>query len=327
MIAAHMTDTPSPSRRINPATIALGAAALLAVSAVAVAAYHAGQSSVEPSGNSATANAMAANQGGSVEDMINSLRERLRQNPDNDQGWFLLGLSYRNAGDFEQAEQAFRRASELQPRNADYAAYLGETILLKSGAGHPAPEAATLFRRAIQLDANNAQARYYLATMKDLGGDHRGAIDDLVNLLRTAPADAPWAAQVRDAVTAIAQQNHIDIAGRLPPAPAVAAAPAGSTATAAIPGPTPDQMRAANGIPPSQQDQMVRAMVDGLAARLRQNPRDADGWIRLMRSRMVLHDNGGARDALRSGLAAFAADAPTQNRLRAAAGELGIPAA
>jgi len=328
MIAGLMTDPSPPSRRITAPTIALGVAALLAVSAVAVAAYHAGQNSVEPSGNSVGANTMAANEGGTVQDMIASLRERLRQNPDNDQGWFLLGLSFRNAGDFEQAEQAFRRASELQPRNADYAAYLGETILLKSGAGHPSPEAATLFRRAIELDANNAQARYYLATMKDLGGDHRGAIDDLVNLLRTAPADAPWAAQVRDAVTAIAQQNHIDIAGRLPPAPAAApAAPGSSTATAAIPGPTPDQMRAANGIPPSQQDQMVRAMVDGLAARLRQNPRDADGWIRLMRSRMVLHDNAAAQQALNSGLAAFANDAATQARLRAAAGELGIPAA
>jgi cytochrome c-type biogenesis protein CcmH len=86
-------------------------------------------------------------------------------------------------------------------------------------------------------------------------------------------------------------------------------------------------MQAANGIPPSQQDQMVRAMVDGLAARLRQNPRDADGWTRLMRSRMVLHDNIGAREALRSGLAAFAGDAATQSRLRDAAGQLGIPAA
>jgi cytochrome c-type biogenesis protein CcmH len=326
MIAAHMTDPSAPTRRISPATIALALAALLAISAVAVAAYHAGQSSAEPLGNAGAAtNAMAGNQGGSVDDMIASLRERLRQNPDNDQGWFLLGLTYRNAGDFEQAAQAFRRASELQPRNADYVAYLGETILLKSGAGHPSPEAATLFRRALQLDSNNAQARYYQATMKDLGGDHRGAIDDLLALLRTAPADAPWASQVRDAVTAIAQQNHIDIAGRLPPPPP--AAMAGSTATAAIPGPTPEQMRAANGIPPSQQDQMVRAMVDGLAARLRQNPRDADGWIRLMRSRLVQHDNAAAQEALRSGLAAFAGDAPTQARLRDAAAQLGIPAA
>jgi cytochrome c-type biogenesis protein CcmH len=326
MIALQMTDPSTPARRVSPATIALALAGLLAVSAVAVAAYHAGQSSVAEDGNaSAPANAMAAAQGGSVTDMVNSLRERLRQDPDNDQGWFLLGLAYRNAGDFEQAEQAFRRAGELQPRNADYVAYLGETILLKGTAGHPSPEATTLFRHALQLDPNNAQARYYLATLKDAGGDHRGAVDDLVALLRSAPADAPWAGQVRDAVTAIAQQNHIDLAGRLPPPPA--AAPSASTATAAIPGPTPEQMQAANAIPPSQQDQMVRAMVDGLAARLRQTPHDADGWIRLMRSRMVLHDQNAAREALRSGLAAFPGDAATQGRLREAAGQLGIPAA
>ena len=71
---------------------------------------------------------------------------------------------------------------------------------------------------------------------------------------------------------------------------------------------------------------MVRAMVDGLAARLRQNPRDADGWIRLMRSRMVLHDENAAREALRSGLTAFQGDAATQGRLREAANQLGITA-
>jgi cytochrome c-type biogenesis protein CcmH len=70
---------------------------------------------------------------------------------------------------------------------------------------------------------------------------------------------------------------------------------------------------------------MVRGMVERLAARLRQNPRDADGWIRLMRSRMVLNDRAAAGEALRSGLGAFANDPAAQGRLRAAARELGVP--
>jgi cytochrome c-type biogenesis protein CcmH len=86
-------------------------------------------------------------------------------------------------------------------------------------------------------------------------------------------------------------------------------------------------MEAAKGIPPSEQDAMVRAMVDRLANRLRQNPRNAEGWIQLMRSRMVLNDPNAAREALRSGLAAFQGDAAAQARLRTAAGELGVPAA
>jgi cytochrome c-type biogenesis protein CcmH len=143
----------------------------------------------------------------------------------------------------------------------------------------------------------------------------------LLALLREAPPGAPWEPQVRQAVVAIAAERRIDISGRLPP-PRQAAA---SAATAAIPGPSREQLEAAKGIPPSQQDAMVRGMVDRLANRLRQNPRDADGWIRLMRSRMVLNDSDAARDALRSGLAAFRDDTATQQRLRTAASELGVP--
>jgi cytochrome c-type biogenesis protein CcmH len=325
MIAPQMADATNPRRRVGPATLALGLAALLATVAIVYALVVRGGNGDAATGNSAAGNAMAGAQGGNLDAMIASLRERLRQDPDNDQGWFLLGLSFRNAGDFAQAEQAFRRAMELRPNNADYVAYLGETLILKGSEGQAPPaEASQLFNRALQIDPNNAQAKYYLATLKDMRGDHRGAIDDLIALLRSAPADAPWTAQVREAVTAIARQNHIDVAGRLPPPPPAGAA-APTTATAAIPGPTPDQMRQASAIPPSQQDQMVRAMVDGLAARLRQNPRDAEGWIRLMRSRMVLHDEAAARQALQSGLAAFQNDAATQTRLREAASQLGIP--
>ncbi|HMG46492.1 MAG TPA: tetratricopeptide repeat protein [Allosphingosinicella sp.] len=305
-----MADASTPARRVAPATIALVLAALLLVATLAVVLFRPGSDEAPPGNVTAPAPA------GSTAATAASLRERLRQDPDNDQGWFLLGLTYRNSERFAEAAQAFRRAAELAPRNADYAAYQGEALLL-AGGDTPPPEAARLFRRALELQPGNPQARYYLATLKDVGGDHRGAVDDLVALLREAPADAPWAPQVRNALASIAREHHIDLAGRLPAAPAAA--------TAAIPGPTPEQMAAARSIPPSQQDQMVRAMVDGLAARLRQNPRDADGWIRLMRSRMVLHDPDAAAAALRSALAVFPGDAATQARLRAAARELGMP--
>lgn len=316
-----MADSSTSPRRPGLATIALVLAGLLAVTAIGIALYRSSGGGGEDAGN-ASANAIAPQQqAGNVDAMAAALRERLRQDPDNDRGWFMLGMSYRESGRFAEAEQAFRRASELAPDNANYLAYRAE-ILLANGHDNPPAEAATLFRRALAIEPGNPQARYYLATIKDMGGDHRGAIDDLVALIREAPADAPWIEQVRGAATAIAADNHIDINGRLPPP----RAPQGSTASAAIPGPTPEQMQAARSIPPSQQDQIVRSMVDGLAARLRQNPRDADGWIRLMRSRMVLNDPTAAGEALRSGLGAFQGDAATQGRLRAAARDLGIPA-
>ena len=312
---------PSPSKSpVSSATLALGAAGLLAVAAVGIALFRPGEpTETAPSNQAAPA---AGAEAGSMDDAIASLTQALREDPDNHQGWFQLGLAYRDGERFAEAERAFRRAMELAPGNPDYTAYLAEALLLRGG-DTPPPEAERLLRRVLELQPGNPQARYYLATLKDLRGDHRAAVDELIALLREAPADAVWQPQVRDAVTAIAQRNNIDISGRLPPAPA----PSAPAATAAIPGPSREQMEAARGIPPSQQDAMVRGMVDRLANRLRQNPRDADGWIRLMRSRMVLNDRDGAGAALRSGLAAFQDDAATQRRLRTAAGELGVPGA
>ena len=313
----RMSEIAASRRRPSTATLALVGAALLALAAIGIAIWRSDARAAEDDPH---ANVATAAPGASVEEMVASLRERLRQDPDNHQGWFMLGMAYRDSGRFPEAEQAFRRAMELAPQNADYTAYVGEALLL-IGGDTPPPEAERLFRRVLELEPGNPQARYYLATLKDLGGDHRGAVDDLVTLLREAPAGAPWQAQVREAVTAIAQENGIDLAGRLPDPPAA------ETATAAIPGPTREQMEAAKAIPPGQQDAMVEAMVERLASRLRQNPRDAEGWIRLMRSRMVLNDPNAAREALRSGLAAFGDDEATKQRLRTAAAQLGVPAA
>jgi hypothetical protein len=44
-----------------------------------------------------------------------------------------------------------------------------------------------------------------------------------------------------------------------------------------------------------------------------------------MRSRMVLGDRDKAKEALRSGLAAFKGDGAAEGRLRSAAAELGVP--
>ncbi|MEA3013780.1 MAG: cytochrome c-type biosis protein CcmH [Sphingomonadales bacterium] len=318
---------PAPKdRRPAPATIALALAALIAAGALFYSLVIR-RGDAAAAGNAAAAaniTAAAPQDVARVEEMMAGLMRRVRENPDDHEGWFLLGMAYRAMERFAEATQAFRRAMELQPRNPDYTAYLAEMILIgaTSTGGPPPPEAGQLFRRALTLQPGNPQARFYLATIRNERGDHRGAVDDLLALLRDAPADAAWPQQVRSALTAIAQRNNIDLAGRLPAAPA---APPPSIATAAIPGPTAEQLRAASGMTPSQQDAAGRAMVNQLAARLRASPRDERRWIMLMRSRTVLQDRNGAADALRTALGVFQNDAAAQARLRQAARELAIP--
>src|SRR5687767_10333926 len=106
-----MAETKSAKRKISSATVALVIAALFAAAAVAIASFRSNETTPEPAtGNSA---ASQPPQAGNVDSMVASLRERLRQDPDNHEGWHMLGLAYREMGRFPEAEQAFRRAMEL----------------------------------------------------------------------------------------------------------------------------------------------------------------------------------------------------------------------
>jgi cytochrome c-type biogenesis protein CcmH len=233
--------------------------------------------------------------------------------------WRVVGWAYAQAGDAASSAGAYRKATEIEPGNAENWSSLGES--LQTGSTRIVPEAEAAFRKALALDASDPRARYFLAVQKDLKGDHKGAVDDWLALLKDTPPGAPWETDLRRTIEQTAQRNAIQVAGRMP-APGAAA-----PATAGIPGPTPEQLAAASSIPPSQQDQMVQGMVERLAARLKANPKDADGWIRLIRSRMVLGQKDKAGDALKDGLAAFAGDGAAQARLNSAAAELGVTSA
>lgn len=78
--------------------------------------------------------------------------------------------------------------------------------------------------------------------------------------------------------------------------------------------------------PDKTQNDAIRAMVDGLAQRLEAQPRDEQGWVRLLRSRMVLGQEAAAREALAHALAAFADEPAVQVRLADTARALGLDA-
>lgn len=75
---------------------------------------------------------------------------------------------------------------------------------------------------------------------------------------------------------------------------------------------------------PGATDAAIRSMVDGLARRLESSPRDVEGWIRLMRSRVVLGENEVAATAYRKALQVFADDRAASGKITAAATDLGL---
>jgi cytochrome c-type biogenesis protein CcmH len=91
-------------------------------------------------------------------------------------------------------------------------------------------------------------------------------------------------------------------------------------------GPRVEKTAKSEAMPALEQDAAIRSMVDGLAARLESSPRDAEGWTRLMRSRVLLGERETAATAFRKALEVFEDDAAASGRITAAATELGLKA-
>jgi len=81
-----------------------------------------------------------------------------------------------------------------------------------------------------------------------------------------------------------------------------------------------------DAVPPHESNAAIRSMVDGLAARLENSPRDVEGWTRLMRSRVVLGEREVAATAFRKALDVFKDDSGASGQITAAAVELGLKA-
>lgn len=243
-----------------------------------------------------------------VMEAVAKLEAGLKENPDDVGAWGLLAQTYGAMSRPADAVNAWRQVLRLSPGNGSVQGALAEALTVAAD-GVVGEEAVRLFTEAVAADPMDARARYYLGMARIQAGDIRGALDRWTALVADSPADAPWLPTVRGRIHDAATQVGLDPIAITPsPKPASAPPPpamgqAGGQGGAA-PALSPEQMQAMAGM--SQQDQQatINSMVDGLQAKLKDNPGDADGWMRLARAREVQGNLDAARDALRGAVKA-----------------------
>jgi cytochrome c-type biogenesis protein CcmH len=279
-----------------------------------------------------------------VEEMIQKLAARLEKEPGDANGWRMLGWSHAGMGQFKEAAAAYTKAIALQPTVGALRTARGDT-LVRAADGNVTPEAKADFEAALQMDAKDAQARYGLGLAQSQAGDKTSALETWVLALSHAGPNDTWAADLDGQVRTLAAELKVDLTGRLgaPTEPVAAAAgtlvppggvfatlprkyPPSTSSTTPAPerGPTADDVKAADGMKPADRQAMIVGMVDGLQQRLDKDPRDADGWIKLIKSRQVLGQTDKAKEALSRATTVFA-DVPAERaRIVAAALESGV---
>ena len=242
---------------------------------------------------------------------VERLAARLESEPDDLEGWLLLGRSHLVLQRFPEAADALRRAAALSGGDPEILSMLGETVVWASD-GVVVPEAVQAFQRVLTVRPEDPAARFHLALARAQAGAVREAYDMWRALAADTPADAPWRGDLEDLI-----RQSEDVLGVAPETRA-------ALGTAAPSGPTADDLAAAAGMTPDERMAMIRAMVEGLAARLEEDPDDLEGWHRLARSYAVLGEPAKAADALRRAAALAPDDLETLRAYaRALSGDAG----
>ncbi len=218
--------------------------------------------------------------------VISRLEEKLAQNPDNLNGWILLGRSYVAIGETEKAITVFKEKLVENPENTNLLMSYGES-LTKLNEGVISQEAQILFTKALALEPNNPRAIYNVALYDLQEGHNQKAYDSLNTLLDSAPEENPaWRSQIRESI------NIAAVKLGLKPTPS----------ETSMPNPTAEQAAAINNLSSEDKNAFIRNMVDSLAAKLKDNPNDFQGWLRLGRSYSVLDDQKNAAFAYQQAL-------------------------
>lgn len=257
-----------------------------------------------------------------VDTMINRLAARLEKEPDNGEGFRMLGWSYVMTGKPDKAIAPYQRALKLLPQSALVHSGYGEA-LTGVGGGKVTPEAKAAFERAVALDPAEPRARYFLALWQAQNGGEREALDKWIVLANSGPADAPWQADVRRQIDQVSKRLGIDVSGKLKQA-----VPASTAAGAAVlPPPDPAVVQAASQMAPADRQAMIDGMVNGLARKLKANPANPEGWVKLLRSRMVLGQPDVAATELKDARKALGSDPGGLKLVNDVAREIKVPGA
>ena len=136
-----------------------------------------------------------------IDRMVEGLERKLQKEPDNLQGWVMLGRSYKMLGRRQEAEQAFERAMPLIEKDAQLLAVYAD-LLASNADGSFKGKPLELIQKAIQLDPNNSMALWLLGSALFSQDQFEKAIQVWQKLAPQLEPDSEDAKMLNDAMDA-----------------------------------------------------------------------------------------------------------------------------
>src|SRR5262249_10898661 len=133
------------------------------------------------------------------EGMVGRLAARMKDHPEDVEGWMMLGRSYAVLGRFPESSAAYAKAVELAPGNAQLLADYADSLAMAQGRtlqGEP----DKVLKRALAADPKNVKALVLAGTAAFDRDDKAGAVKLWQRALAVLPPESEMAQRVRASI-------------------------------------------------------------------------------------------------------------------------------
>lgn len=158
--------------------------------------------------------------GQDLESLTESLRQRLREDPEEIEGWVLLGRSYKSLRKYPQALEAMQTANRLVPDQPFIEVELVEAQLFASGNPRITSDMKAMLEKAVAAEPALQKGLWLLGIEAVQAGEDQKAIDLWEQLLAQLPPGGEVATSVEAQIAETRQRMvSTDVAATAPPWP------------------------------------------------------------------------------------------------------------
>ena len=133
------------------------------------------------------------------EALVSRLAERLKDNPEDAEGWMMLGRSYAALGRFVESSEAYAKAAARMPRDAQLLADYADALAMAQGRtlqGEP----EKILLRALTIDPDNVKALLLAGTAAFNRSDGAAAVRHWERVLELLPAESDMIQRVQASI-------------------------------------------------------------------------------------------------------------------------------
>ena len=292
------TASPAINRRIGIALASLVMAASLAIYLVLGRADLPAQPLSERGAEIAAALKQAQAVAGTRDSALAAARAAAAETPNDVGAWLRLAMAAAASGDHETEMTALQQAETLTNGDPAIRAMRAEAMA-RAANGQVTVPTRELVAEILAVNPAEPRALFLSGLAAYQDEDYAAAVTIWQRLQAASAPDAPWMPLLAENIADAARTGGIRLTEQTPP-------------EATPRGPSEADVAAAAEMTDEDRQAMIESMVDGLAARLAEDPSDAAGWQRLARAYEVLQRPRDAQAALIGAADAAAGDLRAQ---------------